>query len=369
MWMGPLTWGVRSQILDGQKGCRWFDDENAEVIVFHETEYQERDITFETETQRHVISVMENLDNRRKQRQSRIIQNLLNSGRTFMDALKTKVADPILPAYLYPYTSREQDKDEKSNDVDNTWYILVPTVYSCPRYSEIRSYLLKNRSQGQLYLDTLPSWSKDRTGRGYCEHVLLDQILRLGGLQITPEEFHQYLRVASERGQMFVWQPEARGQVFWIEPPDPNFPYKATPLGTSPLKNISARWAMRFLRLCAHSNLLGAYPMDWDIERLTFLLNYAYRMSWPGTEDGFVDCDNLQHLVALVDWFDRDGLFWCWGPNGAVRRRDGVEWRGLEKLEGDDRMILLNPYWYVMRFDGVSRADGGVLGMGFDEFC
>lgn len=67
---------------------------------------------------------------------------------------------------------------------------------SCPRYNEISQYLLKNRMQGKLCLDTMRF--------NIPENTLLNYILDLEGLVVSPEEWRAFLRVSdSKQGEYF----------------------------------------------------------------------------------------------------------------------------------------------------------------------
>jgi hypothetical protein len=68
---------------------------------------------------------------------------------------------------------------------------------SCPRYKEISQYLLANRRQGKLCLDTMKF--------EIAENTLLNYILELGGLVISPEEWRDFLRVSeAKQGEFFL---------------------------------------------------------------------------------------------------------------------------------------------------------------------
>lgn len=70
------------------------------------------------------------------------------------------------------------------------------TLPDCPRYEEIRSYLLANRAQGRLCLDIMdfeiPAYN------------LLQYIYDLGGITITSEEWIAFLQNCDAKGECFM---------------------------------------------------------------------------------------------------------------------------------------------------------------------
>jgi hypothetical protein len=65
------------------------------------------------------------------------------------------------------------------------------------RYEENRRYILANRAQGRLCLDTMYFVMPENT--------LLNHIRLLGGLQITTKEWRDYLRIADDRQELFAY--------------------------------------------------------------------------------------------------------------------------------------------------------------------
>lgn len=68
---------------------------------------------------------------------------------------------------------------------------------ACPQYELIRRYLLSNRAQGRLCLDTM-----DFSMPAY---TMLKYIQDFGGLNITPEEWIAFLRNCDDRNETFMY--------------------------------------------------------------------------------------------------------------------------------------------------------------------
>lgn len=64
----------------------------------------------------------------------------------------------------------------------------------CPRYDEIRSYLLKNKDGGNLALNTM---------KPTPEHILFNYIRENGEITMTPEEWRTFLIVATHANEFF----------------------------------------------------------------------------------------------------------------------------------------------------------------------
>lgn len=67
--------------------------------------------------------------------------------------------------------------------------------YTCPRYDEIKKYLLDNRAPGELALDTMTILSEPQFYRYIREH---------GGINLTGLEFRNFLAVADQKGELFM---------------------------------------------------------------------------------------------------------------------------------------------------------------------
>jgi len=74
-----------------------------------------------------------------------------------------------------------------------------PITYSCPRYDEIKAYLLRNRHHQQLALDSMDFDMPERT--------LYRYIIDRGGIALTPLEFRSFLYTASWRQELFFYTP------------------------------------------------------------------------------------------------------------------------------------------------------------------
>jgi hypothetical protein len=64
----------------------------------------------------------------------------------------------------------------------------------CPRYDEIRNYLIENRQE--LALDNSMNF-------GIPEHILYNHIIHNGGLSISLEEWRKYLTIATHTKDLF----------------------------------------------------------------------------------------------------------------------------------------------------------------------
>ena len=97
------------------------------------------------------------------------------------------------PAY-HPFTD-----PNLGNDFDTV--SQISTEYEddrrpCPRYDEIRQYLLENRAQGKLCLDTMDfAISRD---------TFLHYINVYGGISVTPREWEDFLRTCYERREVLL---------------------------------------------------------------------------------------------------------------------------------------------------------------------
>ncbi|CZR66587.1 uncharacterized protein PAC_16488 [Phialocephala subalpina] len=77
--------------------------------------------------------------------------------------------------------------------------VEVPAVkYRCTRWAEITQYLFDNQGPGELSLDTMTMLSVP---------VFYRYIRNHGGIDLTPMEFRNFLGVANERKELFIWEP------------------------------------------------------------------------------------------------------------------------------------------------------------------
>jgi hypothetical protein len=81
----------------------------------------------------------------------------------------------------------------------------------CPRYDAITAFLIANRSQNELCIDSIRFLIPERT--------LLEYILAYGGIDLTPEGRNAYLRLCDFRGKRFNYYQTCglRGECEWIE--------------------------------------------------------------------------------------------------------------------------------------------------------
>lgn len=364
MEMGPLVWGIRTKLPDGQIGIRPWDPDDAddmkEAFAWGPApELLPEGPQFDVNGQQIVVSqAMVEMEKRRRARQRRIYKKMcLIKGRVENQVPDIRDQDlsqapgppahankpvPAMSSTSIPPANPQQAAtpiSRRSSWVyDDGTSDVVMTEPASAHYEQIRAFLLVNRSQGLLCLDSLPRLEHhkpDHHGRFFSEHLLLHHILQFGGLAITPNEWREFLQVANERNEMFRWDAEGRGQVFWIESPDHEVPWRPNPLGTSKLR-LTTYWAESVQALCEYQDWMEDYPIDWDPQFLQWKLNQV-RYKWCGGECPITFMDNKkQHIVAFIDYWDRAGMYWCWGPNRTARRMLG-SWkeRSLYHDEGD----------------------------------
>lgn len=90
-----------------------------------------------------------------------------------------------------PAEEYESDTDSMYSDGYNDDYENP----LCPRWEEITEYMFRNRGPGELALDTMTF--------DIPEHVLYKYILQRGGLDITAEEFRDFLAMAHKKLELF----------------------------------------------------------------------------------------------------------------------------------------------------------------------
>ena len=78
----------------------------------------------------------------------------------------------------------EHVDDDDDSDLSTEYSEFSPL--DCLRYEEIRQYLLSNRGQGKLCLDTMMVL--------FPENTIWSHILRFGGLRISPDEWRAFLQ-------------------------------------------------------------------------------------------------------------------------------------------------------------------------------
>lgn len=86
--------------------------------------------------------------------------------------------------------SKAQSSNVSSMDTE------MSGIPPCPRYDEIRFYLMANRGDGRLCLETMD--------RDMPENTLLNHILQLRQINITTDEWRTFLRTANDKGQFFL---------------------------------------------------------------------------------------------------------------------------------------------------------------------
>ena len=316
MKMGPLTWGTRTLIPPNESGDD-FDEKNTSVVEPVEVADRPRQNSLAATVREALVDeAIKEIEKMRNTRQRRIIRNVHKAALTRYNVMKLEekeIGTGAIPSWAKHSPAAYSTETDDYSDILSEAERPTPP---CPRYQEISKYLLENRAQGALFLDTLPHHMQ--SGPGYPENVLLDQILNFGGLQITPEEWNLFVQTASERGEMFIWLPPARnGQLYWIEPADPSVPFIPTPLGTCNLTRMTDRYVNEVQKLCGFDAWMDEYFMDWDIYFLTWKLNDQYEIC--GGYPEFMN-HTENHLVGFIDYWDQRGRNWCWGPNRTARR-------------------------------------------------
>lgn len=104
-------------------------------------------------------------------------------------------------------------------------------VPESPRYDEIGDFLLANRSQNYLCLDTMTAICPENT---LLQHILLfssDPEMQAQGrsIDITPEEWRAFLQVASSKSDLFGWDPSGRGLLRWQRQAFVEYPFDDAP--------------------------------------------------------------------------------------------------------------------------------------------
>ncbi|TGO07039.1 hypothetical protein BTUL_0342g00060 [Botrytis tulipae] len=95
--------------------------------------------------------------------------------------------------------SKEHRFGEEIHDPLDCFNIKPPTVtYSCPRWNDITEHLFGNRGPLELALDTMELLSEPTLFRYIRDH---------GGINLTSLEFRNFLGVANEKRELFLWEP------------------------------------------------------------------------------------------------------------------------------------------------------------------
>jgi hypothetical protein len=127
------------------------------------------------------------LENLRRKRRGRLL--------TAMEAADEAYR---IPSYTIPRWQPFEDPEEgKEFDLFNgedEKEQLEPTP-PCPRYDEIKNYILYNSSQGRLCFDTMTDI--------FPEPTLYKYIQKYGDLDITPQELSIFLKNCSDRREVF----------------------------------------------------------------------------------------------------------------------------------------------------------------------
>jgi hypothetical protein len=182
-------------------------------------------------------------------------------------------ADRIRNLAKRPLTARERPPSPTSlSDLDDG--SDFPVIYDCPRYSEIKDYLLANRHHGQLALDSMDFHIPEPTFYRY--------IIDCGGLAITPLELRNFLYTTHLRQELFDYFPfpgtgtVARCPIGWpdIRPPPPLTQVKPDAAPSLVSYAIKALTNYRLLQLIQEE--WGTFR-DFDLETLRCILNGAAR--------------------------------------------------------------------------------------------
>ncbi|KAM0152810.1 hypothetical protein ACHAPG_007473 [Botrytis cinerea] len=95
--------------------------------------------------------------------------------------------------------SKQHGFEEGSPDPLDHFNIKPPKVtYLCPRWNEITEHLFSNRGPLKLALDTMGLLSEPTFFRYIRDH---------GGINLTSLEFRNFLGVADEKRELFLWEP------------------------------------------------------------------------------------------------------------------------------------------------------------------
>ncbi|KAF7920922.1 hypothetical protein EAE99_007774 [Botrytis elliptica] len=95
--------------------------------------------------------------------------------------------------------SKQHGSWEKGDDSLDYFNTKPPTVTSsCPRWNEITEHLSSNRGPLDLALDTMKLLSEPTLFRYIRDH---------GGIDLTSLEFRNFLGVANQKQELFLWEP------------------------------------------------------------------------------------------------------------------------------------------------------------------
>lgn len=145
-----------------------------------------------------------------RRRHNSMIKDVLNDSTSMQT--DPQPSNPVLTALPTPATEPEP-------------------VPQCPRYDEIGDFLLANRSQDYLCLDTMTGICPENT---LLQHIILfssDPDMQTQGrsLDITPEEWRAFLQITSSKDDLVSWDPAGRGILRWQRQTFADYPFDGSP--------------------------------------------------------------------------------------------------------------------------------------------
>lgn len=196
----------------------------------------------------------------------------------------------------------------------------------CPRYDEFKKYMLDNTGQGKLCFDTMTV--------AISEPTLCQYIQSYGGLNITPEELTDFLKNCHMNQELFrsgsscnvslmkrtdkiSYSTAGNGVVQWMKanlPSPSSMNLRNLPHGDPPQEEI-----LRFHTLCTRHFRARTFTQDLDFDYLLKNLQYLDQKVNHARET-WLDTFKLKRLIDWHDMNHQEGLLWCWGPCGVVRR-------------------------------------------------
>ncbi|KAF7952628.1 hypothetical protein EAE96_005860 [Botrytis aclada] len=112
---------------------------------------------------------------------------------------RSQIGRSIVAKNVSTRVRKQHDFEEGNYDPLDCFNIKPPTVtYTCPRWNDITKHLFSNRRPLDLALDTMELLSEPTFYRYIRDH---------GGISLTALEFRNFLGVADEKRELFLWEP------------------------------------------------------------------------------------------------------------------------------------------------------------------
>ncbi|KAB8304212.1 hypothetical protein EYC80_003630 [Monilinia laxa] len=226
---------------------------------------------------------------------------------------------------------RPPPSEEVGTQVETLFQSIEPGDHDlplCARFEEISTYLIENRRQ--LALHTMCFLMP--------EHLLRDYILRLGGLEISAQEWRAYLLNCEAMPYLFRFKPEGRkwGETSTyrgsIQLHASSWPQTdLTPLKlqrkNAEIGNITDFvLTLNQLRMSRNSTKssdpMWLLPVFWDFSAQDFLAAYNADVKKGGipTSSRKMTLMSQKQLEDIVWHLASTSSFLTWAPNGIIRR-------------------------------------------------